>query len=291
MKYPLVRELADEGFPVVLTCRVLGFARQSYYEWLAEPVSQRDWDDAHLANELHDLHAEDPPFGYRFLADELKDQGHQVGENRVHRICREHRIWSTTTRKGRKVAGKTPGPAVSDDLVLRDFSAATPNELWLTDFTEHPTMAGKLYLASIKDVFSNRIVGYALDPRPTADLACAALRHALARRGPVGEVIVHSDRGGPFRSRSFQRMLSLHGLRGSMGRVASAADNAAMESFHALLQKNVLDQKRVWKSREELHVAIVTWIEHTYNNRRRQRRLGKLTPVEFELAFSAAQAA
>ena len=152
-------------------------------------------------------------------------------------------------------------------------------------------MTGKLYLASLKDVFSNRIVGYALSPRPTADLACTSLRHALARRSPDGSVIVHSDRGGPFRSRSFQRMLSMNGLRGSMGRVASAADNAAMESFHSLLQKNVLDQERVWRSREELHTAIVAWIEHTYNNRRRQRRLGKLTPVEFELAFSAAQAA
>ena len=291
MKFPLVRELADEGFPVVLTCGVLGFARQSYYEWLAEPVSMRDWDDAHLANELFDLHLDDPPFGYRFLADELKDRGHHVGENRVHRICKEHRIWSTTTKKGKKVAGKTPGPAVSDDLVKRDFSAAAPNQLWLTDFTEHPTMTGKLYLASLKDMFSNRIVGYALSSRPTADLACASLHHALARRSPTEAVIVHSDRGGPFRSRSFQRMLSMNGLRGSMGRVASAADNAAMESFHSLLQKNVLDQRQVWESREQLHTAIVTWIEHTYNNRRRQRRLGKLTPVEFELAFSAAAAA
>ena len=291
MKFPLVRELADEGFPVALTCGVLGFARQSFYEWEAEPISNRDWEDAHLANELFDLHHDDPPFGYRFLADELKDRGHQVGENRVHRICREHQIWSTTTKKGRRVAGKTPGPAVSDDLVQRVFSAPAPDRIWLTDFTEHRTLEGKLYLASMKDVFSNRIVGYALSPRPTAELACAALRHALARRNPTGTVVVHSDRGGPFRSRSFQRVLSMNGLEGSMGRVASAADNAAMESFHSLLQKNVLDQRRVWQSREQLHLAIVTWIEHTYNNRRRQRRLGKLTPVEFELAFAATQAA
>ena len=142
-----------------------------------------------------------------------------------------------------------------------------------------------------KDVLSNRIVGYALSPSPTADLACAAFRHALARLSPQSAVVVHSDRGGPLRSRSFQRLLSMNGLGGSMGRVASAADNAAMESFHSLLQKNVLDQRRTWEIREQLHLAIVTWIEHTYNNRRRQRRLGKLTPVEFELAFAATQAA
>ena len=270
---------------------MLGFASQSYYEWLAEPLSTRDWEDAHLANVLFDLHRDDPPFGYRFPCDELKGRGHEVGENRVHPICREHRIWSTTTKKGEKVAGTTPGPAVSDDLVQRVFSALAPDQLWLTDFTEHPTATGKLYLASLKDVFSNRIVDYALSARPTAELACAALRHAIARRNPTGTVVVHSDRGGPFRSRSFQRLLSMNGLAGSMGRVASAADNAAVESFHSLLQKNVLGQRRVWERRDQLHLAIVSWIEHTYNNRRRQRRLGKLTPVEFELAFAATNAA
>ena len=135
MKFPLVRELANEGFPVAPTCGVLGFGRQSYYEWLADPISQRDWDDVHLANELFELHRDDPPFGYRFLCDELKERGHEVGEIRVHRICREHQIWSTTTKKGKKVAGKTPGPAVSGDLVQRDFSAPAPDRLWLTDFT------------------------------------------------------------------------------------------------------------------------------------------------------------
>ena len=291
MKFPLVRELVNEGFPVGQTCGVLGFGRQAFDKWARNPISQRDWDDAHLANELFDLHHDDPPFGYRFLCDELKDRGHRVGENRVHRICREHQIWSTTTKKGKKVAGKTPGPAVSDDLVQRDFSAPPPNKLWLTDFTEHPTKEGKLFLASIFDVFSNRIGGYALSPRPTADLTCAALRQAIARRNPTGTVVVHSDRGGPFRSRSFQHLLSMNELAGSMGRVASAADNAAMESWHSLLQKNVLNQRRVWASREQLHLAIVTWIEYTYNNRRRQRRMGKLTPVEFELAFAAQNAA
>ena len=119
----------------------------------------------------------------------------------------------------------------------------------------------------------------------TADLAVAALRAAVARRQPDGVVIVHADRGSQFRARSFRAVLVAAGLKGSMGRVASAGDNAAMESFWALLQRNVLDQQP-WRTREELHYAIVFWIEHTYNRRRRQRGLGKLTPVEFELAFA-----
>jgi len=138
-------------------------------------------------------------------------------------------------------------------------------------------------------VFSNRIVGYAIDDRMTAQLAVSALRTAIARRQPSGTVVVHSDRGGQFRSRAFRAVLTTANLTGSMGRVSSAGDNAAMESFYSLLQKNVLDRRR-WRTRDELRYAIVHWIEHTYNRRRRQRRLGRLTPVEFELAFTTAEA-
>jgi putative transposase len=115
----------------------------------------------------------------------------------------------------------------------------------------------------------------------TSHLADAALRTAIARRSPAGTVVVHSDRGGQFRSKRFQRTLRTHGLIGSMGRVSSAGDNAAMESFFSLLQNNVLD-RRSWTTREELRMAVIAWIERTYNQRRRQRALGKLTPVEFE---------
>ena len=284
MMFPLVQDLADEGFPVTVTCGVLTFSPQAFYKWKANPICDRDWDDAHLTNTIVDIHGEDPEFGYRFISDELCRAGHKVGEGRVHRLCREHRIWSTTTKKGRRNS-KIPGPAVHDDLVNRDFSAPAPNVTWLTDITEHPTAEGKLYACCIKDVFSNRVVGFALADRMTAELATSALRSAIARRQPRGTVIVHSDRGGQFRSRAFRAVLKANKLTGSMGRVSSAGDNAAMESFYALLQKNVLNRRR-WRTRSELAYEIVYWIEHTYNRRRRQRGLGKLTPVEFELAFT-----
>jgi transposase InsO family protein len=286
MTYPLVQELAAEGIPVRLTCGVLGFSTQAFYKWRARPCSDRDLEDAHLTNALVDLHADDPEFGYRFLADELQAAGHQVGERRVWRLCRQQRLWSTTVRKGRH--GKRPGPAVHDDLVRRQFQAPRPDAIWLTDITEHPTSEGKLYCCAIKDVFSNRIVGYSIGDRMTAQLATGALRTAIARRQPTQTVVVHSDRGGQFRSRAFRAVLASAGLTGSMGRVASAGDNAAMESFFALLQRNVLNQRR-WRTRGELAYAITYWIEHTYNRRRRQRSLGKLTPVEFELAFTPAE--
>lgn len=282
---PLVRDLAAEGIPVAVTCEVLGFSPQAFYKWQSRPYSDRDWDDAVLMNAIVDVHADDPEFGYRFIADELEAAGHRASENRVHRLCREHRVWSTTTKKGRKGSPKRPGPAVHDDLVQRNFTAPGIDRVWLTDISEHPTGEGKLYVCAIKDVCSRRIVGYSMGDRMTAQLATRALRSAVARRQPKRVVIVHSDRGGQFRSRAFRRVLTDAGLAGSMGRVASAGDNAAMESFFSLLQTNVLNRQS-WATRDDLRVAIVIWIERTYNRRRRQRRLGRLTPVEFELALN-----
>jgi transposase InsO family protein len=216
--FPLVRDLAAEGFPVRLTCGVLGFSTQAFYKWRARPCAPRVLDDAHLVNAIVDIHADDPEFGYRLIADELQAAGHQVSERRVWRLCRDHRVWSTTTKKGRK-HGKVPGPAVHDDLVQRRFRTDRPDAVWLTDITEHPTAEGKVYLCAIKDCFSNRIVGYSIGDRMTAELACSALRSAIARRQPVGTVVVHSDRGGQFRARSYRAVLRSAELTGSMGRV------------------------------------------------------------------------
>ncbi len=184
---------------------------------------------------------------------------------------------------------RKPGPPVHDDLVLRDFTAEAPNQLWLTDITEHPTGEGKLYLCAIKDACSKRIVGYSIGARMTSDLAVNALNNALALRGTVG-AIVHSDRGSQFRSHAYIRALRDAQLRGSMGRVGACADNAAMESFFSLLQKNVLNRQR-WATREQLRLAIVIWIERTYHRRRRQDVLGRMTPIEFETLTQAAHAA
>lgn len=140
---------------------------------------------------------------------------------------------------------------------------------------------GKLYLCAVKDVFSNRIAGYSIDSRMQSSLAVTAVNNAVLRRGSVAGCVLHTDRESQFRSRKLQRTLTSHGMVGSMGRVGAAGDNAAMESFFSLLQKNVLN-RRSWATRDELRLAIVTWIERTYHRRRRQARLGRLTPVEYE---------
>ena len=277
-------ELAADGIPVAVTCRVLKLARQPYYRWLVCPVTPAELDAAHRANALFDAHRDDPEFGYRFLADEACDAGVAMAERTAWRICSQNRWWSAFGKKKGRSA-KKPGPPVHDDLVHRVFSAQAPNQLWLADITEHRTKEGKLYLCAIKDVFSNRIVGYSIDERMKSRIAINALNNAVARRDGVAGCILHSDRGSQFRARKLQRALNAHRMVGSMGRVGSAGDNAAMESFFSLLQKNVLN-RRSWATREELRIAIVTWIERTYHRRRRQDALGRLTPVEYEIIMT-----
>ncbi len=259
-------------------------------------MSKRDYDDAQAINALHEIHEDDPTLRYRFLADELADAGITASENRVHRLC-----WIAGIRAshaGRRGKAGKPGPRVHDDLlayedkhgrVRHDFTADAPNAKWLADIIEHPTGEGKLYLCAVKNCYSNKIVGYAIDSRMKSSLAASAIRNAIAFRSPAG-TILHSDRGTSSVPRRSADCSTTTISSAPMGRVGAACDNAAMESFFSLLQKNVLDTRR-WETREELRLAIVTWIETKYNRRRRQRALGKLTPVEFEMIYTTADAA
>ncbi len=280
-------ELAADGIPVTVTCRVLKLARQPYYRWLANPVTDAEWTQAQVANAIFDAHRDDPEFGYRFLADEARLAGHRACDRTVWRHCQANGWWSSfgkpRSRSGKKAKVATPA---HDDLVRRQFRADGPNRLWLADITEHRTDEGKLYVCAIKDAWSNRIVGWAISDRMKHRIVVAAIETAVARRGEVAGCILHSDRGSQFRARKVHQALTRHRMVGSMGQVGSAGDNAAMESFFSLLQKNVLD-RRHWASRDELRIAIVTWIERTYHRRRRQHTLGRLTPVEFEITMTA----
>ena len=290
MMFPLVPDLAAgpiHKIPVAVTCRVLGFSKQAFYQWRAQPVTQRDWDDAHLINAALDIHHDDPEFGYRFITDELAEHGVIASRNRVNRLCSQQRLWSVHAHK--RGLSRRPGPPVHDDLVRCEFTAPAPNQSWLTDITEHPTAEGKLYLCAIKDACSKRIVGYSIADRMTSQLVVDALGNAVALRDPVG-VVVHSDRGSQFRCHAYVRAPARRRTARIDGRVGACADNAAMESFVALLQKNVLDRRR-WSTRDQLRLAIVVWIERTYHRRRRQDTLGRLTPVEYQTLHQTAHAA
>lgn len=185
MMYPLVREMAATGarvrVPVAVTCRVLGFSEQAYYQWLKQPVSARELEERHLIEVLRGLHEDDLEDGYRVLADDLQDLGYNVSERRVWRLCKVAGIQSVIAKRKRRY--QRAGAPMGDDLVQRDFTADELDQKWLTDITEHWTGEGKLYLCALKDVCSNRIVGYAIDKRMKASLAVRALENALMQRG------------------------------------------------------------------------------------------------------------
>ena len=213
-------ELAVDGIPIAVACRVLKLARQPYYRWLAAPVTNAELVQACRANALFDAHRDDPEFGYRFLLDEARDAGVPMADRTAWRICRDNGWWSAFGKK-KSGKGRRPGPPVHDDRVMRDFAADAPNQLWLSDITEHKTAEGKLYLCAVKDVFSNRIVGYSISDRMKARLAVDAVNNAAARRGDVAGCVFHTDRGSQFRARKLVRALNCHDLVGSMGRVGA----------------------------------------------------------------------
>ncbi|WP_240762498.1 IS3 family transposase [Micromonospora sp. HM134] len=284
-------ELAADGIPVAVTCRVLNIARQPYYRWLAQPVGDAELAAAYRTDALFDAHRDDPKFGYRFLADEARAAGQPMVERtRLENLLRHGLVQrvqqaqaSGQGRQGRSASARRPGPA--------GLHRRRPEPVVAGRHTEHRTGEGKLYLCAIKDVWSHRIVGYSIDSRMKSRLAVNALHNAVARRGDVIGCVLHTDRGSQFRSRKFVHALHQHHMTGSMGRVGAAGDNAAMESFFGLLQNNVLD-RRTWTTRQQLRTAIVTWIERTYH-RRRQRSLSRLTPIEYETIMTppASQAA
>ncbi len=272
-----------------MACRVLKVSRSGYYEWLGRPVSERDWDDAHLLDEIKDVHvASRATYGAPRVHAELKlGRGHRIGRKRVARLMRTERLQGIChRRKGRH----RPAPAVHDDLVKRSFSAERPDQLWCTDITEHPTREGKVYCAAILDVFSRRIVGWSIADHIRSELVVDALQMAAWRRQPEPGGILHSDRGSHYASWIFGHRLREAGLLGSMGRVASSVDNTMMESFWSTMQRELLDPQ-CWDTKAELSSAIFEWIEAFYNPVRPHTSIGDLSPIEFEALHTAAKVA
>ncbi len=194
-------ELAAAGIPVTVTCRVLKLSRQPYYRWLADPITDSEVVEAYRANALFDAHRDDPEFGHRLLADEAADAGEPMSDRTAWRIASANG-WFSVFGKPKRGKHRKPGPPVHDDLCAvvdergqtrHVFAADAPNELWLTDITEHKTAEGKLYLCAIKDAYSGRIVGYSIDSRMKSRLAVQALENAVAMRGDVAGCVVHSD--------------------------------------------------------------------------------------------------
>lgn len=264
---------------------MLKVSTSGYYEWRSRRPSDRDLSDAHLIDEIRALHAAARgTYGVRRVHAELV-LGLRIGHGRVERLMRLAGLQGVHHRKWRHGAsGRLP--AVFEDQVKRVFTADAPDKLWVTDITQHRTSEGWVYCAAVIDVFSRRCVGWSISDHIRTELVVDAIEMARWRRKPVG-TIVHSDRGAQFTSWLFGARLREAGLMGSMGKVASAYDNALMESFFGSMQIELLD-RRDWATRAELGTAIFEWIEAFYNPVRRHSGIGYHSPNQFEALHTAA---
>jgi putative transposase len=263
-------------------CRILGVSHSGYYAWLGRPPSRRALEDAVLTERIRAIHAaSDGNYGSPNIHAELRDEGTRVGRKRVARLMRQaeirgvsrRRSFVVTTQHDRK---QRPAP----DLVHRHFVAEGPNALWVADLTYVPTWAGFIFLAIVLDVWSRRIVGWAIGEQMTADLVLAALNMAIAQRRP-NDVIHHSDQGSQYTSIAFGQRCRKMGVRPSMGSVGDAYDNAMAESFFASLECELID-RRTFRTKTEARTALFTYIEGWYNPRRRHSSLGRVSPINFE---------
>lgn len=278
--FRLVQELADDGYPVAVTCRVLNVSRAGFYEWRRRGPSKRDVEDAYLVETIRQVHVESRcSYGSPRVHAELKlGMDVRVGRKRIARLMRLVGLRGISHRPKRR---SRPGEAVHEDLVKRQFVAHAPNVLWCTDITEHPTRAGKVYCCAVLDVYSRAVVGWSIADHMRSDLVVDALQMATWRRSPEAGTIVHSDRGSQYTSWVFGQRLRSAGLLGSMGKVASSVDNCMIESFWSTMQRELLDT-RTWDAPDELGAAIFEWIEAWYNPKRRHSSLGYLSPLEYE---------
>jgi putative transposase len=270
-------------------CRVLEVSPSGFYDWRDRPPSKRAIANAALTERIGVIHADsDCTYGRPRVWMELFEQGERIGGNRIARLMRLARIRGVSRRRGYVVTTKrdtTQRPA--PDLVKREFVAEGPNQLWVADMTYVPTWAGFIFLAVVLDVWSRRIVGWAIGEQMTGELVLAALNMALQQRKPEG-VIHHSDQGSQYTSVAFGERCRKMGVRPSMGSVGDAYDNAMAESFFATLECELID-RRSWQTKTEARLALFTYIEGWYNPRRRHSALGQISPAEFERRKLAAR--
>ena len=272
--------MAGEGLPVHTATRVLGVAESGYYVALTRAPSARSIRHAWLTDQIREVHqASSATYGARRVHAELTlGRGITVGHNAVEMLMARAGIAGVTGRP----RWKRPRPdLIAKDLVDRDFARAGPNQLWVTDITEHPTREGKVYCAVVLDVYSRRVVGWSIDASPTAALVTNALGMAIDSRTPPAGAVIHSDRGTQFGSWAFTDRAKASGLLPSMGSIADCYDNAVIESFWSRMQVELLDRRR-WKTRIELANAIFEYLEIWHNRRRRHSALGWQSPLEFE---------
>lgn len=290
--YEAIRYCSEEyDDPVELCCEILHVSRSAYYKWLKCDTGKRIHENERIAEKIEEIHSEDPSKGYRRIRDDLeKYHNIKVNDKRVLRICRIKDIKSTIKYSNHGCTRQASNPQyIAENVLNREFTAEKPNEKWLTDVTEFKWYEGiimhKIYLSAILDLFDRRIVSFVIRDHNDNPLVFDTF-DAAVKANPNAHPLFHSDRGFQYTNRTFHGKLVDAGMTQSMSRVAKCIDNGPMEGFWGILKRERYYGKR-FESREELVEMIKNYIFY-YNNRRLQRKLGILTPMEkyqsYELA-------
>jgi len=268
-------------FPIAALCRVLGVSPSGYYAWSERPPSARAQADDILLEQIRAIHARSRgTYGARRIRVELRAQGMRCARKRVARLMRQAGLAGAQRRRYRGTTRQDRTAIAAPDLVQRDFTAFGPDQLWVADITYVPTGEGWLYLATVLDAWSRRIVGWAMGDTLRTELVVDALDMAVWNRRPAG-VVHHSDRGAQYTSVTFSRRCAEASVVPSMGSFGDAYDNALAEAFFATLETELL-MRQTFATRKAARLALFDYIEAFYNSHRRHSALGYLSPAEFE---------
>jgi transposase InsO family protein len=287
MRFAFIR-VEKANYPVRALCRVLEVSRSGYYAFEAHQPSAREVSDRNLVvaiKEVHDRHRQ--VYGSPRIHRDLRETaGHRVGRKRIARLMREEGIVGRSRRRFCRTTDSNHDLAIAENILDRQFEVARPNEAWVTDITYIRTYEGWLYLAAILDLFSRRVVGYAMSSLIDGDLVLAALASARSHRRPPRGLLHHSDRGSQYASHAYQEALEEIGITCSMSRRGNCWDNAVAESFFGTLKSETTDQ---YETRAMAVASITDYIDNFYNPTRRHSSLDYLSPIEYELRYEVAR--
>jgi putative transposase len=274
-------------WPVTTQCRVLNVSVSGYYAWIKRPSCEHAQADVAIGDALEVYFERSrSTYGRPRLVGDLIDAGFRTSEKRIARLMRERHIHGASRRKGFKTTVRDRDARPAPDLVDRNFTAEAPDKLWVADITYVPTWSGFLFLAVVLDVFSRRVVGWAMAKHLRTELVLDALEMAIHQRKPAA-VIHHSDQGCQYTSIAFGKRCEKAGIKPSMGSVGDCYDNAMCESFNATLECELLVRNR-FKNQHEAALAVFDFIEGWYNPHRRHTSIGNMSPAEYERRSQAA---
>jgi transposase InsO family protein len=286
MKYAAIHE-NRASYSIRMMCRALKVSRSGYYDWRGRPESERARRHRALTAKIHYFHqASRETYGSPRLHTDLVESGERVGKNTVALLMQRAGIVPKAVRKFR-ITTDSRKTVPAPNRLAQQFSAARPNERWVSDITFIPTRAGWLYLAVIIDLYSRAVIGWAMHPRMRTELVTNALKMALMRRKVASPLLLHSDQGSQYAAADYRQMLAENGIACSMSRKGNCWDNAVAESFFHTL-KTELVHHADYHSREEAKTSIFEYIEVFYNRQRRHSHLGQMAPLAFEAATLAA---